>query len=63
MAKKIFTWLYYLVDLVLTPEEGDFSAKVTRVRHCCIDCLRTAVQPVDTPLCGQSIHHCAGNRF
>jgi len=32
MAKKIFTWLYYLIDLVLTPEEGDSSAKVTKVR-------------------------------
>lgn len=32
MAKKIFTWLYYLLDLTLTKEKGDYSAKVKKVR-------------------------------
>lgn len=32
MAKKIYTWLYYLLDLVITKEAGDYSAKVRKVR-------------------------------
>lgn len=32
MAKKIYTWLYYLLDLVITKEQGDFTAKVRKVR-------------------------------
>ena len=32
MTKKNFTWLFYLIDHTLTPDPGDYTAKVKKMR-------------------------------